>query len=167
MVLGVKPASKPNVAAYDLTNPDPKMTTQYDGSVTDTFDFASFFAGCVVDTQETALSVVTSCKITVQGYRATELVAKQTFAYDSFGAVAVEAPMEQFTLSQDFQKLDTVTFQTDYLVTALLGATLLDNVQYTVHYIPASEAGGADGEGSGYGEGTPYGDGSSYGEQTA
>ena len=61
IVTGVVPKSAPNAGAYGLAsqvlNGAPNITSKYTGSVTESFDFESFYFGCVKDTVE-AVSVL-------------------------------------------------------------------------------------------------------------
>jgi hypothetical protein len=63
VVIGIVPESPPNAGAYGLTtnllNGAPNMTTKYVGSVTEVFDFDSFFFGCVKGTVESVSLAIT------------------------------------------------------------------------------------------------------------
>jgi hypothetical protein len=56
IIAGIIPKSSPNAGAYGLTtgllDGAPNITTKYEGTVTDTFDFHNFWFGCVKGTVE-------------------------------------------------------------------------------------------------------------------
>ncbi|KAK5087767.1 hypothetical protein LTR05_001982 [Lithohypha guttulata] len=145
VVAGVRSSSPPNVAVYSSLNAgtingegtNPRITTQYIGSVGDTFDFKSFYYGCVSNLQESVGTAPTACKVTVTGYKATKPVARQEFRFGP-PLLSVVAGMESGVL-QGFNGIDTAVFETDTDNTLLMSsgglavATLLDNLVYTTY----------------------------------
>lgn len=141
VIAGVRPESSPNVGAYDaradlLDGASPKITTQYPGSVTETFDLEKFYFGCVVATAEAVISAPISCSVRVQGYKASIAVADQTFEFNAPLLTLVE-DMDEATLNDQFKDVDTVTFTTEYngvpVVGNLVGATLIDSLSYKTY----------------------------------
>lgn len=138
----MNPESSPNVGAYSarsqlLDNSTPVITTNYAGSVTDTFDFQRFYFGCVAATAEAIASTPLSCTVKVQGYRASNEVAEQEFEF-SPGLLQLTVDMVEATLNDDFKGVDTVTFTTDYSIPGA-GATLLDSLSYKTYNAMAAQ----------------------------
>lgn len=139
------PKSAPNVGAYSARSQlldggaSPLITTNYPGSVTDTFDFQRFYFGCVAATAEAIASTPLSCTIKVQGYRASNEVAKQEFEFNA-GLLQLRADMVEARLNEHFRGVDTVTFTTEYAVPGA-GATLLDSLRYKTYNAVASKGG--------------------------
>lgn len=137
VVSGVTPHSPAQCADYNSRTQQfegpPTITTQYSGSVTSTFDFDSFYYGCVLATSETLASLPISCTVTVVGSKASKEVARQTFTFNP-GTAAVTAPMVKAQLSSQFKGVDTVSFSTVYSI-AGNGATLMDNLKYKTYNI--------------------------------
>ena len=141
-VIGVNPRSSPNVGAYSDRSTaldgdaPPKITTQYVGSVTDTFDFDSFYFGCVLATGEAVGSLPKPCTVTVVGYKASIEVARQDFEFDP-GTLTANVDMVKAELNDKFRGIDTATFDTEGgelgSVESVLVATLLDDLKYTVY----------------------------------
>ena len=135
IVAGIIPESSPNIAAYDglhqLLEGEPRITSEYPGSVTEFFDFQEFYFGCLADTEEAVASLPISCTITVTGYRASNQVAQQSFKFKP-GLFAVTAPMPNATLSKAFKGIDEVTFNTKYSIPDA-GATLLESLSYVAY----------------------------------
>lgn len=113
----------------------PRITTQYVGSVTDAFDLYSFYFGCVANTLATAaVSKTVPCSVAVTGSKGTRTVATQVFYSNT--DTGLTPPMGLATLV-GFKGVDTVTFATEYTVddvdVNVLGATWLDDVSYTTY----------------------------------
>lgn len=141
-IAGVSPESPSNVGAYSarsqlLDGATPVITTQYPGSVTDTFDFQKFYFGCVVATAESVASVALGCTVKVQGYRSSNEVAEQEFTFTP-ELLQLTSDMVEARLSDKFMGVDTVTFTTEYAVPAV-GATLLDSLSYKTYNAVAAE----------------------------
>lgn len=136
VIAGVNPESSPNAGAYSarsqlLDSATPVITTQYSGSVTDTFDFQKFYFGCVAATAETIASVPLACTVKVQGFKASKEVAEQEFKFNP-GLLQLTVDMVEAKLNDKFKGVDTVTFTTDYALPAV-GATLLDSLSYKTY----------------------------------
>ncbi|KAK5692334.1 hypothetical protein LTR17_025384 [Elasticomyces elasticus] len=136
-VAGVKPQSAPNVVTFDAifkaTEGEPSFTSDFDDSIVDSFNFKSFYFGCVVTNAETAASVTDDCSIHITGYRDGKEVASQDGKFDD-GAllVGVSATMDKVTLNSGFKNVDKVTFAINGVLDSTLDAALLDNFSYDV-----------------------------------
>lgn len=143
VIAGVRPESQDQVGVYTarnlLLNGDtPTITTQYPGSVTDTFDFQQFYFGCVVATAETAASVPISCTVKVQGYKASNEVAEQDFYFTPDNPIVSDLMLA--SLGSKFIGVDEVKFSTLYTdsdalsgVVGAAGATILDSLSYKTY----------------------------------
>lgn len=134
LLAGIHPQSSPNVLAYDVVNSlegTHELRTDYDDSTTTSFNFRSFYFGCVVATQETLLSVPLSCSVGVTGYRNGKQVAYQKADF-SKPLLQLTADMAEVKLNDGFCDVDRVTFDTvGGLLPEVLLAVLLDNFDYT------------------------------------
>ena len=113
----------------------PALTTVYQDTTIDHFDFQSFYFGCVLSSQETATGVPQSCTVTVTGFdKNGKQVAKQSFP---FVANALSQQMIKATLV-GFTGLQTASFS---IASNLLGvlpenatvSTVADTFSYTVY----------------------------------
>ncbi|KAE9968119.1 hypothetical protein EG328_004650 [Venturia inaequalis] len=138
IVAGVTPRTYPNAGVYlpvsGVLDGAPSITTQYEGSVTDTFDFEGFWFGCIGMSVEAVASAPLSCDVTVAGFKASLEVARQTFSF-KYNVLTdlLTAPMVKAKLSNAFKGIDSATFSTEYDVTNAVGATLLDSLRYTTY----------------------------------
>lgn len=123
--------------------------------MTDTFDFESFYFGCVVMTLEAVCfpfsrlniyqgtvaniyiqvaSVPLSCDVTVTGFKASLEVARETFSFEyDLLTDLLTADVVKAELSDTFKGIDSATFSTEYDISDAVGATLLDNLSYTTY----------------------------------
>lgn len=69
--------------------------------------------------------------MTAIGSKASVEVARQDFDFNP-GLLSLTAGMIKAELGTDFEGVDSVTFESEYSVSAL-GATLLDNLKYTTY----------------------------------
>ncbi|KAF7527681.1 hypothetical protein G7054_g10411 [Neopestalotiopsis clavispora] len=134
--LGVNAFSKPNVAVYgaltQVTKNIPTITTQYSGSKTASFSIDSFYFGCNAGTVLTLVAAPTHCRLAIAGYdKKNTVIAYQSFLFSP--SISVTANMIKAQLNTQFSKgaLDHVVMLTSYSV-GILGATLIDNFNYTV-----------------------------------
>ncbi|ETS73487.1 hypothetical protein PFICI_14433 [Pestalotiopsis fici W106-1] len=134
-LFGVNAYSKPNVAVYgaitNVLSNVPTIKTQYSGSKTASFSIDSFYFGCNAGTALTLVAAPTDCRLAIAGYdKSSKVIAYQSFIYRP--AVAVTANMIKAQLNAQFKApLDHVVILTSYSV-GILGATLIDNFNYTV-----------------------------------
>lgn len=125
---GVLPQSPPNQIASGPLTPatllqgTPALTTVYQDTTIDRFDFFSFFYGCVLATQETVAGAPEPCTVTVTGLdKNGRQVAQQSF---DFVANALSEQMNKATLV-GFTGLQTATFS----VTSKALGTLPENAR--------------------------------------
>lgn len=126
---GITAKSGSNVAAFAANtallygNPTLKTT----GTSTKSFDLDYFYFGCVLATEETALSTPTACTVDIAGYDSKGKKAKsQSFHFKPTGAVKSNMVQAKVT---GWTQLSKVTFSN---AANLTEATLLDNFSYTV-----------------------------------
>lgn len=143
---GIEPKSYPNAGAYgltaDVTRTPPKITSDYPGSETEFFDFKSFYFGCVAGAVTSVASAPVECELTVIGYNSSHEVARQTFTYSP--GIALRADMMRADLSDEFRGINHATFESKHDVTGVLGATLLDDLNYTAYSFDEDYANDAD-----------------------
>ena len=134
LLAGLNPQSRPNVLAYDIVDSlrsAHELRTDYDDSTTSSFNFKSFYFGCVVTNVETLLSLPLSCSVKLTGYRNGEQVAFQEADF-STPLLQLTANMDKVELNNGFCDVDRVTFETaGGLVESVLAAVLMDNFEYT------------------------------------
>ncbi|GAB7344153.1 hypothetical protein MBLNU457_2048t1 [Dothideomycetes sp. NU457] len=131
---GVPPFSAPNAIYYQIEQElsgGPKIYADYDDSITDHFNFKSFYFGCVVATQEAAATTPVSCTITITGFRNNQQVVTQDATFN-VNIGTIEQNMEKVVL-QGFGDVDAVTFATA-AATGTKGTTAvtIDNLEYDV-----------------------------------
>ncbi|KAI3394742.1 hypothetical protein diail_2271 [Diaporthe ilicicola] len=96
-------------------------------------DFRSFSFGCLA-----LIAKPTSCTVTVNGYFSGSLVATQQFNFVA-PLLSLSLELKQAVLSREFWdwlQVDTVTFATAYDGLGILGATVLDDFEYTIWRLP-------------------------------
>ncbi|KAK6070707.1 hypothetical protein SCUP515_08316 [Seiridium cupressi] len=135
VVAGVKPASEPNVAAFGITTQvlrsKAAIRSNFTGSVTKSFSLKSLYFGCAVGTVESVASVAISCKFALAGYDAqSNLLAYQAFNFSPDKGLT--SNMIKATFNSDFQDLVYVRLAATYGGLNILGATLIDNITYTI-----------------------------------
>lgn len=133
LLAGLNAQSRPNVLAYDVVaslQGKHELRTDYDDSTTSSFDFKSFYFGCVVATQETLASLPLSCSVDITGYRNGKQVAFQKADFRK-PLVQLTADMAKVELNDGFCDVDSVTFDTAGLIPQVLLAVLMDNFEYT------------------------------------
>ncbi|KAI0148898.1 hypothetical protein BJ166DRAFT_601478 [Pestalotiopsis sp. NC0098] len=133
-LLGVNAFSKPNVAVYGavtgVTKNTPTITSQYSGSKTASFSIDSFYFGCNAGTLLTLIAVPTNCKLAIAGYdKSNKLIAYQSFLFTK--TISLTANMVKAQLPATFKGLNRVVVLSSYSA-GILGATLIDNFNYTV-----------------------------------
>ncbi|KAK3659483.1 hypothetical protein LTR56_001373 [Elasticomyces elasticus] len=134
---GVKPQSAPNVVSFDATfqplEGEPSFTSDFDDSIVDSFNFKSFYFGCVLTNVETAASLTDDCSIHITGYRNGKEVASQDGTFDDGSLLpSASAAMDKVTLNSGFKNVDKVTFAINGVLDSTLDAALLDNFSYDV-----------------------------------
>ena len=115
-----------------MTKNIPTITTQYSGSKTASFSIDSFYFGCNAGTVLTLVAAPTHCRLAIAGYdKKNTVIAYQSFLFSP--SISVTANMIKAQLNTQFSKgaLDHVVMLTSYSV-GILGATLIDNFNYTV-----------------------------------
>ncbi|EMC95995.1 hypothetical protein BAUCODRAFT_512714 [Baudoinia panamericana UAMH 10762] len=133
--VGLIPQSAPNVLAYDViaaAQGPQTITSVFDDSIVDYWNFKSFFFGCVLASQETVASVPDTCTIQITGYKNEVQVASQKATFTADG---LEDQMHQVFLNNDFENIDTVEFDTVGLLDSTLDAVLFDNLCYDVYIV--------------------------------
>jgi len=113
------------------------MTVQYTGSTIKYFHLDSFYYGCAIVSEESAVGVLATCTITIEGYNqaGTSVAGPQTFTFSSTG---LSSQMDLAVVESAFQQeeLYDVTFAVagtgvDAALTADIGG-FIDTVKYTV-----------------------------------
>jgi len=134
LLAGLNPRSRPNVLAYDIVDSlrsTHELRTDYDDSTTTSFNFKSFYFGCVITNVETALSLPLSCAVKLTGYRNGKQVAFQQADFHT-PLLQLTANMDKVELNEGFCDVDRVTFETaGGLVASVLAAVLMDNFEYS------------------------------------
>lgn len=134
LLAGLNPQSRPNVLAYDIVDSlrsTHELRTDYDDSTTSSFDFKSFYFGCVVTNVETVASLPLSCSVKLTGYRDGKQVAFQTADFRT-PLLQLTANMAKVELNGGFCDVDRVTFETaGGLIPSVLAAVLMDDFEYT------------------------------------
>jgi hypothetical protein len=134
LLAGLNPQSRPNVLAYDILDTlrsAHELRTDYDDSTTTSFNFKSFYFGCVVTNVETLLSLPLSCSLKVTGYRNGKQVAFQEADFHT-PLLQLTANMDKVELNNGFCDVDRVVFETaGGVVESVLSAVLMDNFEYT------------------------------------
>ncbi|KAH6657985.1 hypothetical protein BKA67DRAFT_556879 [Truncatella angustata] len=137
---GVRPFSAPNVAVYGpitrlTNNARAVVTTQYSGSIAANFTLSQFYYGCSTTTVLSTLALPTRCNVAAAGYnRAGKLLAYQLFPEYTPG-VGLSANLVLGIFTNKFVGLDHVIFASTYSIGPLLGATVIDDVKYTLKTI--------------------------------
>ncbi|KAL8707729.1 MAG: hypothetical protein Q9225_007715 [Loekoesia sp. 1 TL-2023] len=133
---GVIPYSLPNAAGTTTTTntlnaTTPGLTVDYPNSKAISFDFYSFYFGCVVPTTVTgAVGVAVQCSILVAGFNAANTeIAVATFTFTPTAAKLVNAPMIQAKLPSSFVGLHNVTMVQSSPTTQVM---LIDDLKYNV-----------------------------------
>ena len=134
LLAGLNPQSRPNVLAYDILDTlrsSHELRTDYDDSTTSSFNFKSFYFGCVVTNVETLLSLPLSCAVRLTGYRKGKQVAFQQADFRT-PLLQLTANMQKVELNNGFCDVDRVTFETaGGVVESVLSAVLMDDFEYT------------------------------------
>ena len=134
LLAGLNAQSRPNVLAYDIVDTlrsTHELRTDYDGSTTTSFNFKSFYFGCVVTNVETLLSLPLSCSVKLTGYRNGKQVASQQADF-STPLLQLTANMDKVELNSGFCDVDRVVFETSGgVLESVLSAVLMDDFEYT------------------------------------
>lgn len=93
-------------------------------------EFSSFSFGCLA-----LIAKPVSCTVTVKGYYYGSLEATQVFNFVA-PLLSLSLDLKQAVLSWDFDRVDTITFVTAYNGLDVLGATILDDLDYVVRVLP-------------------------------
>ena len=83
-----------------------------------------------------------SCNVTATGYKHDKVVAEETFVF-TFNTLVdgTTKNMTQAVLPKTFSGLDTVTFESSYDVSNMIGATLIDSLEYITYIKKEAKAG--------------------------
>lgn len=134
LLAGLNAQSRPNVLAYDIVDTlrsTHELRTDYDDSTTTSFNFKSFYFGCVVTNVETLLSLPLSCSVKLTGYRNGKQVAFQQADFRT-PLLQLTANMDKVELNNGFCDVDRIVFETaGGVVESVLSAVLMDNFEYT------------------------------------
>ncbi|KAL1846755.1 hypothetical protein Daus18300_014157 [Diaporthe australafricana] len=135
-ILGTVLTGRPNALYYGginglLATSEDSTVAVEDGSRRQyAMDFSSFSFGCLA-----LIAKPVSCTVTVNGYLWGSLEATQEFNFVA-PLLSLSLDLKQAFLNGDFYRVDTVTFVTTYNGLDLLGATVLDDLDYTVWQMP-------------------------------
>jgi hypothetical protein len=134
LLAGLNAQSLPNVLAYDIVDSlrsPHELRTDYDDSTTTSFNFKSFYFGCVVTNVETLTSLPLSCSVRLTGYRNGKEVGSQQVDFHT-PLLQLTADMDKVELNDGFCDVDRVTIETaGGVVESVLSAVLMDNFEYT------------------------------------
>jgi hypothetical protein len=134
LLAGLNAQSRPNVLAYDIVDTlrsAHELRTDYDDSTTTSFNFKSFYFGCVVTNVETLLSLPLSCSVKLTGYRNGKQIAFQQADFRT-PLLQLTANMNKVELNTGFCDVDRVVFETaGGVVESVLSAVLMDDFEYT------------------------------------
>ncbi|KAF1940030.1 hypothetical protein EJ02DRAFT_495882 [Clathrospora elynae] len=106
------------------------MMTKYKDSIIDHFDLHSFYYGCVVASQETAVALPTTCTVTITGYydEESEIALQQNFIFVVGSQTTTQ--MIKANVDDRFIGLKRVEFD---VTNSGRTAALIDTVRYTVY----------------------------------
>ncbi|KAF2719852.1 hypothetical protein K431DRAFT_313805 [Polychaeton citri CBS 116435] len=124
-VVGVPAHSGTQVAGFNPTSPG-SMDVNYSGSKTQSFDFDSFYFGCLPAELNSLTGTPEDCDVIVTGYKSSRVVAKQTV---SFKAKALLQPMT-FAQLKGFNSITKATFTVQ---ATLPPAFIMDDVKYVAN----------------------------------
>ncbi|KAJ0114633.1 hypothetical protein J7T55_004877 [Diaporthe amygdali] len=133
--LGIVPQSMPNTVYYGgvnglLSSTEVKISTPIRGptdmgSYDRLFKPHSFWFGCL-----TLSAKPGSCNVTVTSYQYEQAAQTQVFRFEA-SATALSVNMTKAVFSDDFTFVHGLIFTTSFDTVGVLGATVLDNFEYT------------------------------------
>lgn len=87
-------------------------------------------------------SLPLSCNVTATGYKHDKVVTEETFVF-AFNTLVdgTTKNMTEAVLPKSFEGLDTVTFESSYDVSNMIGATLIDSLEYITYTKKDAKAG--------------------------